>query len=226
MKKDLFKGIALGCALTIGIGCGFSTYAKECAEAITVAYNNIRLVINNNEVTPRDIEGTYVEPFIYKGTTYVPARAIAEALGEKVDWDKETATVYIGDRNKTENVPMHEMKPYKGEGFKAESIYNTFQNRNETICSTNSLDGISTFILNCEYKEFNAMFAVEDRGSDLTHTVIIKNADTDEILGEYTLKKGEKPIEINVDVVGVDKLLIYKETNTKVYNGYLVPMNK
>ena len=64
---------------------------------ITVSYMNIGLSINGEEIAPKDINGRKVEPFIYEGTTYVPIRAISEALGKTVEWDNATKTVVIGD---------------------------------------------------------------------------------------------------------------------------------
>jgi hypothetical protein len=45
---------------------------------------------------PRDANGASVEPFTVNGTTYLPVRAIAEALGMEVSWDNGAKTVYIG----------------------------------------------------------------------------------------------------------------------------------
>jgi hypothetical protein len=55
------------------------------------------LVVNGQEVTPRDVQGNVVEPFIFEGTTFLPVRAVAEALGQEVNWDGATNTVYIED---------------------------------------------------------------------------------------------------------------------------------
>ena len=38
-----------------------------------------------------------MEPFIYNGTTFLPVRAISEALGKEVEWDGPTSSVYIGE---------------------------------------------------------------------------------------------------------------------------------
>lgn len=43
----------------------------------------------------KDSSGKTVEPFAYKGTTYLPVRAVGEALNKKVDWDGKTQTVII-----------------------------------------------------------------------------------------------------------------------------------
>ena len=47
--------------------------------------------------TPKDVTGKVVDPFIVDGTTYLPVRAVAEALGKEVSWDSETRTVSLGE---------------------------------------------------------------------------------------------------------------------------------
>ena len=70
----------------------FATIGSKTAELI---YNNIKVVINGKEVTPTDANGNAVEPFIIDGTTYLPVRGIASALGLNVGWDAETNTVTL-----------------------------------------------------------------------------------------------------------------------------------
>ncbi len=55
----------------------------------------IKIVINGTLIEPKDVSGKIVNPFLIDGTTFVPVRAITEALGKKIDWDGETRTVYI-----------------------------------------------------------------------------------------------------------------------------------
>ena len=43
-----------------------------------------------------------MEPFIYEGTTYLPVRAVSEALGKNVSWDSETKTVMVTDNEDIE----------------------------------------------------------------------------------------------------------------------------
>ncbi len=38
---------------------------------------------------------TPAEPFIYNGTTYLPVRAVGEAVGKEVAWDNDTKTVTL-----------------------------------------------------------------------------------------------------------------------------------
>lgn len=66
-------------------------------KTIEVDYLDIKLVVNGKEVTPKDVNGNVVEPFAYNGTTYLPVRAVGEALGKTVRWDGETKTVHLGE---------------------------------------------------------------------------------------------------------------------------------
>lgn len=61
-----------------------------------IAYRDIKLVVDGVTVVPRDAAGNLVEPFIYYGTTYLPIRAIASALGVEVGWESDSATAWLG----------------------------------------------------------------------------------------------------------------------------------
>lgn len=84
----------IACTLALML-CGGAVFAKQAQETISVAYENIKLLIDGKEITPKDAGGQTVEPFIYDGTTYLPVRAIGEALGKTVGWDADTHTVSI-----------------------------------------------------------------------------------------------------------------------------------
>ncbi len=59
-------------------------------------YMGISVVIDGEKLVPTDVNGNSTEPFAIDGTTYLPIRAVAAALGLDVDWDGETRTVVIG----------------------------------------------------------------------------------------------------------------------------------
>ena len=61
----------------------------------TLTYRDIRLEVNGNLVTPKDVAGNIVEPFIIDGTTYLPVRAVGNALALDVTWDADTSTVFM-----------------------------------------------------------------------------------------------------------------------------------
>ena len=95
MKKEI-RGFIIGVIFTTLI-TGTIVFASQGSKMIEVFYNNIGIFINGREVTPTDANGNIVEPFIYGGTTYLPVRAISEALGQEVTWDGENSRIYIGE---------------------------------------------------------------------------------------------------------------------------------
>ena len=61
-------------------------------------YRDIKVTLNGEQLVLADANGNPVEPFIIEGTTYLPVRAIANALGLNVGWDGETGTVILTEQ--------------------------------------------------------------------------------------------------------------------------------
>ena len=83
---------------------GITALASTRTQTINVTFRGIRIVINDETVTPRDAAGNVVEPFIWEGTTYLPLRAVADAMGLTPSWDGSTSTVYLVDSNAPSDV--------------------------------------------------------------------------------------------------------------------------
>jgi len=95
MKKRLqgvLAGVLIGVMLT-----GGTVFARKASETTELFYNNIKITMNEEKVEPKDANGTVVEPFIINGTTYLPVRAIANALNINVEWDGTTNTVKLSN---------------------------------------------------------------------------------------------------------------------------------
>ena len=96
LKKKI--GISVGGVLLI---CLITVFAIT-ASAATARYvqallsPDITFTFRGEVQTLRDINGNIVHPLVYNGTTYLPVRAIAELVGEPVDWDAATRTVHLG----------------------------------------------------------------------------------------------------------------------------------
>lgn len=113
MKKRKILVAVLCCSLALVT----VAYATNATKTIQAAYMNIKLVIDGVPVTPKDSNGTTVEPFIYNGTTYLPVRAVGEALGKQVGWDGKTKTVYIGEVPGQVTYLLDVCQPYEKLGF-------------------------------------------------------------------------------------------------------------
>ncbi len=113
MKREL-RGFIFGVVLTSVLVSTVGVFASErVTEKIEVFYNNIKLVVDGKPVKfGKDTAGKQIEPLIYEGTTYLPVRAVGEALGKVVDWDGKTQTVYLGKRNDVSNYFLKHFKAY------------------------------------------------------------------------------------------------------------------
>ena len=97
MKKHNWKDLVFGMVLmSLVMGLVVPALAVSVRN-VEITYRDVKLVIDGEPVIPRDVDGVVVEPFIMNGTTYLPARAIASALGKEVNWDASTSTVYLGE---------------------------------------------------------------------------------------------------------------------------------
>ena len=97
-KKSIHVAMCLLMGLILALCLVIPALADAATKQISVNYGGISIVVDGTKITPTDVAGKVVEPFIYEGTTYVPARAIAEALGKDVEWEPATQTVYIGQK--------------------------------------------------------------------------------------------------------------------------------
>ena len=85
MKKKAFVFCLLG-AMVLGT-CPVS--AEDGTREISAAFRDIKIIVDGKQLS------TPAEPFIYNGTTYLPVRAVGEAVGKEVAWDNDTKTVTL-----------------------------------------------------------------------------------------------------------------------------------
>jgi hypothetical protein len=77
--------------------------ANSTSRWVELFYKDIKISLNNSLIKPTDANGNEVEPFIIEGTTYLPVRAISNALGLNVEWDSNTNTVKLNNPQELEN---------------------------------------------------------------------------------------------------------------------------
>lgn len=94
MKKRLILVISLLMVFAFTAG----VVANPAVQTITANLAaDFKFVVNGESWQPTDADGSNLVPIVYNGRTYLPARAIGEALDVKVDWDDATRTVILGD---------------------------------------------------------------------------------------------------------------------------------
>ena len=97
MKKlNNAKWFTLGVVLTLVI----STFVVPALAANMIRnaelhYRDVKITLDGEPLVPTDVNGNSVEPFLMEGSTYLPLRAVAEALGLDVEWDATTETAVL-----------------------------------------------------------------------------------------------------------------------------------
>lgn len=91
MRKRI-PAIILMFALFLTTSYAANTYRKT----ITVT-SGVNVEFNNEAIDMTDANGKAVEAFIYNGTTYVPIRAVSNAFGADIGYDRNTQTISVYD---------------------------------------------------------------------------------------------------------------------------------
>lgn len=98
--KGKLSGFAAGVLFTVLVmGLIGTASASRMSRTAELYYSDIKVTLDGQEVRLVDAGGNPVEPFIIDGTTYLPVRAIAGALGLEVGWNGETSTVILTSEN-------------------------------------------------------------------------------------------------------------------------------
>ncbi len=95
--KGKLKGAVAG-FLAAALLVGGGVFAAQRSEMIEVFYDDIEIYVDGQKVDPKDANGQTVQPFIYNGTTYLPVRAVGNAIGKDVAWDGVEKVVYLGTK--------------------------------------------------------------------------------------------------------------------------------
>lgn len=93
---DMKRGFLAGVLATLLVMCLVSTAGATSGKVQQeIEYRDIKVSLDGQVLDLRDAKGNTVEPFMFAGTNYIPARALAESLGLQVAWDGSTATVVL-----------------------------------------------------------------------------------------------------------------------------------
>lgn len=87
------KLLAFGLCVVLLLGIAVPAFAADTA---AVDYCGVNIVVDGARLCPKDADGKPVEPFILNGTTYLPVRAVANALGLEVGWEPGTVKLTSG----------------------------------------------------------------------------------------------------------------------------------
>ncbi|MBB6637826.1 hypothetical protein [Cohnella thailandensis] len=93
MKKSVFGVVVLG--MTVAWAGG--VYAGSNLQKITAYLNgNLDIQVNGTHFTAKDGNGNKLSPITYENTTYLPVRAVADAVNVPIVYDASKQQIRIG----------------------------------------------------------------------------------------------------------------------------------
>ncbi len=214
MKKRL-QGFIAGALVGVMIAGG-TALAVSTTTLYDVITSGVSIVMDGNKLIPRDANGNVVEPIIYNGTTYLPVRAISNAVGKAVYWDGPNYTVYLGDMDGELEYPTVSINDVDNIGS---SNFNKIGSNNLTdnygnsysyaIANTNG-SSTRTFqtLLNMKYSKFKATIYVPKGFSRDSTTKILIKADGKTVWSSPEMTKTSRPINVDVNIKGCNDFQI------------------
>jgi hypothetical protein len=181
-----------------------------------IAYG-VRVNLNGQDMQFADD----MRPFMMDGRTFLPVRAIAEAVDMPVDFDGSTNTVFLGNRNQAVRTSLRQAAPF----------FDRSPNRNENVYFNdfNSMSGVtyhntlafalgshngartnfSLHNLNGQFRTLSGTLGRVD-GSSMRNVKVNFIGDG-RLLQSYDLNATDMPTPVNVFVEGVQQLRIEVE---------------
>jgi hypothetical protein len=221
-NRDKFKGFLLG-GFTFALFAALvgTAFASGKLTSINVVQGGIKLFVDGTLVVPTDTDGKTIEPFIYDGTTYLPLRALSNALTnnqKQVKWDGATSSIYVGQAPVAAQTNIAELTPFYQSDYILIEDRATFKILDQNITAFNRMtnrngEGI-TYMLKSNYSQINGQLVVpytnlgnKDAGGVSFYNVDRKGNET--LIKEIHTVAGDDPVKVNVDVRGVEILKIY-----------------
>lgn len=216
-KKALMT-LAITLALVCGMAIGAS--AADTLKEISAYLNyGITIKYNGEAQNLTDAAGNRVYPITYNGTTYLPVRAVSNLLGIGVDWDGATQTVLLGEKADGTDL-IDNFKPYNSYTTDIDyrgSLDPEFIQSSEKQTTTIGGNTVSHwFAVRLDYLDDDApecSFNLGGKYDTLTFQTyadkdmtLIVTGDNDSVLGQFTLKGGQVPQSLTIDLHGTTQL--------------------
>jgi hypothetical protein len=187
---------------------------------LNAVYNSITLYVNGLKVVPKDSDGNVVEPFIVDGTTYLPVRAVSQALNLPVDYDSKTSTVYLGQKPSGGVIGLSSIPYARATDSNVLAIDGWGSSKDPFIIASKSYaNGIGMYSMynekyvvyntNSQYKTLTGTFGLDDKnkGNGDTTEALVIYGDDKEIYRSGQTHPGDT-VNVKVDITGVNQLKV------------------
>ncbi|WP_020618016.1 stalk domain-containing protein [Paenibacillus daejeonensis] len=206
MKKKWIASIAVA-SMLVGSSAG-ALAASNLQEIKAFFDSGLKFKLHGKDYVPANDKGVPTLPITYNGTTYLPVRAISNALDVAISYDPQTKTISLGE--KSEGTPIadgfnnmyHTKDPalttFNGKDYKEVFFDNAPSNRG------------SSFMLYPKGKYQKLVLQIAAIGHDI-ETLKINDSGKDIVLKTETIAVGEGLKTIEIDIGGVQELFIHAD---------------
>ncbi|MFD0717558.1 stalk domain-containing protein [Paenibacillus sp. GCM10027626] len=206
MKKKWMATIAAA-GLLLSTTAG--VYAGSNLQEIKAFFDSsIKFTVDGKSYQPVNDKGVPTLPIVHNGTTYLPVRAISNALGVTVKYDGKTKTVALGEQAKGTPIAAgfdsmyHSKDPkvtmYNGKDYKDVYFDDATGGRN------------SSFMLYPKGKYQKLYLQVAAVGKDIEE-IKVEDSGTNTVLAKESVAIDDGLKTIVVDISGVQELYIYAD---------------
>ncbi|MFE8696433.1 stalk domain-containing protein [Cytobacillus sp. FJAT-53684] len=204
MKRKIVSlviGFTLLFGFTLGVG------AAPVLEKISAHLNwTIKFSLDGKNWTPKDDKGNKLAPITYKNTTYLPVRAVSEAIGTSVNWDQKTQTIHLGERSGIVPITSEEMS-LGAFAFSTIDKQYTVQNGKDyqsgiVFEGLNSASKSFRLLPKGKYQKVNLTLIALDTKNDIR--IQIENKGT--VLKDVTLSASQPTSTIELNIGGFDEI--------------------
>jgi len=216
IKLKRLQGFIIG-VIICSLAAGGIAHASPTTRALQARFNNIRVVVDGTEIHPRDAAGNRVEPFIIDGTTYLPVRAVGDAVGKAVYWDGPPFTVYLGNMGGRLEHPTLRIADAVNIGARISTsgdLTDNYGNRYGTAVNVRQFETL----LDMRYSRFKGTIYVPQGYSGNERAQFVIEGDGRVLYSSPDMTRTSRPVHIDVDVTGVNhfRMIITVGSNTNV----------
>lgn len=224
--KDKLKGLVLG--VLIGSLVTGATAFAGTSNKIDVVMENVKYMFDG-------VHKSTTQSIVYKGNLYIPAKTVAQGMGETFTYDGKNKTAWIGKKEGSFKY-LDEVSYARIDGDERNINFKKWKNPSNlkfTIANNEYLHGLGQinsgysskdnnsidYNLNGGYKKLTGYIGIDDftKNSESVGTIIVKGDGVD-LFRKDDMKGGDMPESINVDITGVLKLQIVFESEIEDYD--------